>query len=281
MILTILSILITILCLAAILTIVVRHWNALSSIDIEALPQTRDARTKKRIMSDRLRRQLHVVTWTLRTRAEPLSRVVRERITLAWNVFWDWLEAYTRRRQSREGNAEEDVSPSRRIERALSEAGRLFDDEEYVEAEKRYIDGIACDAKNLDAYKGLSRVYIRQKEWASAQEVLEFLTTHLREASKKESAHPAEQSMCEMQLAEALEELAGVYRMRDNMERAEQIMHEAVELQPQNPKFLDAMLEMYILLGKKQEASAALSRLRDANPENQKLSEFEDRIGNI
>lgn len=270
MILTILSILITILCLAAILVIIVRHWNALSSIDVESLPQTRDARTKRRIMSDRLRRQLHVVTSTVRTHAEPLSRVVRERTIHLQNAFWDWIEAFNRRRPSRdEGGAGEDISPSLRIERGLSEE------------EKQYVDIIASDAKNLDAYEGLSRLYIRQKEWASAQEVLEFLTTHLRELCKKESAHPAEQSACEMQLAEALEELAGVYRMRENKEAAERSIREAVELQPQNPKFLDAMLEMYIILGKKREASAALSRLRDANPENQKLEDFEKRIGTI
>lgn len=281
MILTLVSILVTIACLAIILSIIVRHWHVLSSIDVDALPQTRDAKTKKRIMSDRLRRQFHGVTATMKTRAEPLSELVRERTAGLRNAFWDALETLSKKRKRDVLDKEEEATPSSRVERTLAAAETLFEDEKFEEAEKRYIDIIAQDAKNLDAYEGLSWVYVRQKEWSSAQEVLEFLTAHLHELCRKENIDPSVQSTCEMRLAKSLMELSNVYRMRENKEAAERSIIEAVELQPQNPKFLDAMLEMYIILAKKREARAALSRLRDANPENQKLEEFEARIENL
>lgn len=282
MIITIISILVTIVCLAVILSIIGKYWQALNSIDLESLPSERDARTKKKIVSERLRRQYHHVRARVGTTAEPLTALVRERTRRMRDAFSDTLDSLRRQKRGTHEHEHDDELPrTARIDRALAAAEQLSAAAEFEEAEKRYIDIIAQDAKNLKSYEGLSRIYVRQKEWASAQEVLEFLCTNARERVKNTIDDPAQQSMLEMQLAEWLEELSGVYLMREQRDSAERTMREAVEIQPQNPKFLDASLEMYIMLGKRREARAALSCLRDTNPENQKLSEFEARINNL
>ncbi|MBI4253345.1 hypothetical protein HY623_04205 [Candidatus Uhrbacteria bacterium] len=282
MIITIVSIIITIACLSLLLSIIGKRWNAVQAIDLESLPSERDARVKKKILTDRFKRQYNQVKARAHLSAAPLVGMVRDRLG---RIGASLIEVLPRPRSigarpavSAEQEGVSSAPP--RIEHALSDAARLCDAGEFEEAEKRYIDIIAKDAKNLAAYEGLSSIYLRQKEWASAREVLEFLCAYLREQRKKE-LDPQARSAVEMSLAEWLKELAVVYLATEKGELAEQASIESLELQPQNPKFLDASLEMYIILGKKREARAALSRLRQTNPENQKLEDFEKRIENL
>lgn len=282
MIITIISIIIMIACLSLILSIVGKRWNALQSIDLESLPSERDARVKKKILTDRLKRQYHQVKARVGVSAGPLIQLLGERLARIGTSLAGALPQL-RHSESRSATQTEqagELQASPRIEQALNDAARLCEAGEYEEAEKRYIDIIAKDAKNLEAYEGLSSIYLKQKEWVSAREVLEFLCTHLREKLKKET-DPALRGVVEMSLAEWLKELATVYLSSEKGEHAEQASLESLELQPQNPKFLDASVEMYIILGKRREARAALSRLRNTNPDNQKLSEFEARIDNL
>lgn len=282
MIIVIISIAITILCLAAIIVIIGKRWNALGAIDLESLPAERDARTKKKIVSERMRRQYYQMKAKISTKTEPLTSLAAERTERLRAAISNFFDTLYKKKESACG---EDIEPSERgqarIERDIASADKFFDEERYEEAEKQYIEIIAKDAKNLEAYEGLAQLYVRKKEWTSSQEVLEFLCTQLRECAKRESDDPAKRSNCEMRLAESLKELSEVYVFLEKHAEAERCIQEALELQPQNPKFLDAAIEMYMIGGKKREARAALSRLRDANPDNQKLAEFEERIDKI
>lgn len=281
MIITILSLIITIACLAVIVSIVGKRWNALSAIDTESLPAERDARTKQKILSERLTRHMRRVKAQLGSKAQPLFALVREHTARLKESLFEALDTLHRQRHKPLSMETERAPVSVRIDRDLEEAARLRDNERFEESEKHYIDIIAKDAKNTEAYEGLSQIYIRQKEWASAQEVLEFLCSHMKEHIKKEADDAAKKATLEMRLAESLKQLATTTMQQGKNHEAEQYMQEALELQPQNPKFLDGALEMYMMVGKKREARAAFSRLRDANPDNQKLEELEERIDNL
>ena len=56
---------------------------------------------------------------------------------------------------------------------------------------------------------------------------------------------------------------------------------QAVELEPQNPKYLDLLIEIAIICGNKDLALKGYGELRLVNPENQKLHSFKDRIYKI
>ena len=55
----------------------------------------------------------------------------------------------------------------------------------------------------------------------------------------------------------------------------------AVQLEPGNPKYLDQLLEMSIIAGDSELARETYDRLRLANPDNQKLAEFKQRVEEI
>lgn len=282
MIITLVSIIITIACLSVIMMIIKKRWNALGAIDLESLPSERDAKTKKKIVTDRLRRHYHQTKAQIKTKAAPFLMVAWDRLGNGCLTVGRMIRDFVSTRMHPNQSEHEEVPVSQSsIDKSLVTAQKLIDDDQFDAAEKRYIDIISKDAKNIEAYEGLSDIYIQKKEWASAQEVLEFLCAQLRDRAKKEVADASARGMHEVHLATILMELSQVYRMLEKNTEAVQCLQDAVALQPQNPKFLDAELEMYIILGKKREARAALSRFRAANPENKKLEEFETRIESL
>ena len=62
---------------------------------------------------------------------------------------------------------------------------------------------------------------------------------------------------------------------------AKEAILQAVELEPQNPKYLDFLIEIAIICGDKTLAIKAYGDLRLVNPENQKLHSLKDRIYKI
>ena len=58
-------------------------------------------------------------------------------------------------------------------------------------------------------------------------------------------------------------------------------IQQAVELEPQNPKYLDKLVEISVLCGDKKKAEEAYNQLRMVNPENQKLVVFKDKIDQL
>jgi tetratricopeptide (TPR) repeat protein len=55
-------------------------------------------------------------------------------------------------------------------------------------------------------------------------------------------------------------------------------LQKAVELAPNNPKYLDFLLEVSIMLEEKETALETYEKFHAINPENQKLSEYKARI---
>ena len=64
-------------------------------------------------------------------------------------------------------------------------------------------------------------------------------------------------------------------------EVAKESIVQAVELEPQNPKYLDLLTETAIICRDKDLALQSYNDLRGVNPDNQKLDGFKDRIDQL
>ena len=56
-------------------------------------------------------------------------------------------------------------------------------------------------------------------------------------------------------------------------------LRESVEKRPNNPKYLDRYVETALAAKERKDAERGIARLKDANPENQKIPTFEERLG--
>lgn len=149
------------------------------------------------------------------------------------------------------------------LDTMVEEANKLVEEEEFERAEKKYIEVISYDPKHIAAYEYLGRLYLRRKDYDLAKETFTFLS----KLSPKDASVITSLGEVEEALGHAAEALS-FYR-------------QAVLLSPKNPKYLDFLIESEIENNNSYEANVALDRLREVNPDNQKISEFEEQIKNI
>ncbi len=145
----------------------------------------------------------------------------------------------------------------------VREAEALINDGHYDAAEKKLIEVVSHDPKNVPAYEHLGRLYLLNKDYQGAQETFTFL---LR-------LSPKDASVCA-----ALGEVAEAQG-----KTADALTHykQALEISPNNPKYIDFYLDTVITQGDVHEANTTLDHLREVNPENAKIVEFEERIAEL
>lgn len=148
-------------------------------------------------------------------------------------------------------------------ETAIRDAETATAAEDYGLAEERYLACLKVDAKHRGAYLGLARLYRARKEDTLAEETLRFL----RKLAPDD--------------ADVAHEFSVLLRDRGKATAAFREAQAAVALAPRNPKLLDFAIESAIIAEKTHVASKLLDQLREANPENQKLVEFGERIAAI
>ncbi len=145
----------------------------------------------------------------------------------------------------------------------LREAEEFERQSRYEEAERKYIAVVSLDPRNVDAYEGLGNLYLRMRKYAEAREALNFILK-FRPDDASVLVSRGEVELAEGKPADALPHFA-----------------RATVLRPGNPKYLDFFIETAILVGNRAEARRGLERMREVNPENNKIGEWDRRIAEL
>lgn len=167
------------------------------------------------------------------------------------------LTAIERKYAERQKGGGEKLHNPEVLRALVREAETLMDEQHYEAAEKKLIEVVSHDPKNIPAYERLGHLYLATKDFAGAAETFRFLTR----LSPKDASVLA--SLGEVADAEGrVDEARGYYK-------------QALDLSPNNPKYIDFYISAVIASGDVHEATSALEHLRDVNPDNQKIPEFE------
>lgn len=302
-----------IICIAAgaalIYSVLVKKFPQLKLIDLSTLAKERHAEVKTRIMKNRFDRGLGAIKGKTDDAVGKASSSVKGLFERAYGSLKRkeaMLDGGRRKNAPARGGSAfggkaagaprvpaPETLPTD-VAESLDAAEGARKQERYEEAEKRYIDVLKTDAKNVDAYRGLADLYIDQKLYDQAAETLEFL---LRLTGDDDRAlgrlGQVEASRGNFEQAEARylrsievsanatayrAELGKVYLAAGDSKRAFQQFRTALHAEPHNPKYLDYFLEASILVGDPDAARGALGALEEVNPENAKLEEFRTRI---
>lgn len=260
MITTIILIVLFVLGLGLIGWMIWRKLPQLRMIDPTALKDVQTKKLKKALMRQRMERvggkQVEQIKkGVLEPVAAIAQRVVRK--------VAGRLTAVERRYQEKKKEVSPRVISKEELATMVEEASAHVDAEEYDRAEKKLIEVISHDAKSVSAYEELGRLYLRKKDYASAKETFTFLLKlSPNDASVTTSLGEVEEAM-------GNDRSAFIY------------YKEAVRLSPKNPKYLDFLIESALAIKDVLEANLALDMLRKANPENQKIGDFEEKIEEI
>lgn len=246
---------------AIILFVVVRNISKLRVIDVQSIPEERTRELKEKIIMEKLSRsgrvKLQIITKFFSSLFKIFSRLGRRAVQRLYAI-----EQYYQKlnRAATEG---QHAYTHETIKKLATEAEELIRQDEFIPAEKIFIDIISHNPKSVDAYEGLGNMYLKKRELDQAKETLKFA---LRLSPNDASVH--------VSLAELENQLG-------NHKQALEHFRRAVSKRSKNPKYLDFYIESALTAGSLKDARNGLQLLKRVNPENQKISEFEERFAKL
>lgn len=246
--------------LVAIFFIISKKFSLLASVDVDSIPKEKEAKVKEQIISDRIKRNF--VKWN--AKFFKFAKFVLEKLA----IFFKWI--YKRLHEARDDYKTAATLEKGDIEETtgdiLEEVRNLIDEEDYEKAEKKLIDIIGLDSKNIRAFEELAELYFKKKDYNEAIQTFE----HVLKLSENDTEYTG--------VAEVLYNLALVSKEKEDLEGALDYIKDALKIEANNPRYLDTMLEISIMNKDKISALEAFKKLEEVNPDNQKLEELNEQI---
>ena len=240
--------------LGAIVGIAKQKAPQLSILDPMSSKETRTRETKNALLEERMMRQVEEKSRNFwKTSILPIVKSIQE----GFRRLAGKLTALERRYVAGQRSGKID---SNELHRMIDEAKSSIAAGQYDAAEKELVAVLTHDAKNVEAYETLGRMYLSQGQHAEAKEALEFL---VKLAPKD---------------ASVLAALGEVLEAEGDMKAAYGFYEKAKTISPNNPKYLDFFITTALEIGERYEAQQAIDHLREVNPDNQKIAEFEEMI---
>jgi tetratricopeptide (TPR) repeat protein len=178
-----------------------------------------------------------------------------------------------------------------KIEQLFSQAEESKKQDDLDGAEKKYIEIIGFDSKNIRAFKELGELYYERKDYEDAKQTFEHIlklggTSHEAaepsfKASPAETKSAVNPELISKQQAQIYADLALVNQALENFVAATASLKKALEIEPNNPRFLDSLLEISIMNKDKVLSLDCYKKLSQVNPDNQKLSDFKAQIDEL
>ncbi|MEI6835960.1 MAG: hypothetical protein WCK59_03945 [Candidatus Falkowbacteria bacterium] len=262
------SIILVLVCLIIIATIIFKKFPALAILDVENIPGQKEAKFKEQIIKKRLERdfakwgQVFVRVWHF------LNSMSSGPLHAAYNKLKALKDFYRKSKKLTLSQRREHI---RNLFR-LSEDSLKNNDLD--EAEKNLIEIISLEQKNLPAFMSLADVYSKGKKWAEARQTLGY-------ALKLARASQDEYFAGDITLQEIHYLLSWVNDNLTDYREALDHIREALEFEPNQPRYLDLALDLATKQKDKKFATEILDRLREVNPENAKLNEWAEIVAGI
>lgn len=257
---------IALISLAIIIFIVLRKFPVLANIDIGEIEAERQAELKRKILNDKFKRSVSKIFKELGKFLKPAGKSLSQLFGLLYNRLVNLKENYAEEAQV-EGD---DVA--KKIEALFAEAQDLTHKEDLAKAEAKYIEIIGIDSKNYRAFELLGENYFDRENYEEAEQTFEH-AIKLKEQLKK-----ASEDISDMEMAKTFFNLGLVHQKMSNSSMAFEKFKSALELEPNNPRYLDKMVELCIITKDPTTARDYCQRLESSNAGNKKLKEFKEKI---
>ena len=300
MLINILFLLATLVFLGVIGYIIWSKLPQISNLDVVNLPQEKTNRKKNEIILRRLETKSREARQKFGTKLQPLQTVWGQ-LQLKFRVYVGKIERLLHHEEMIKTKQEisqlSDDELENKLKSLIQEGQQNLELNNFDKAEQTFIGAIKIDPKSADAYRGLAETYLKRGSKEEAKQTFTFLlqlependAVMVRLAQMAEEDNNVDEAIMYYQqsvvindaLSPRFAHLAELLLKVGQNEIAKEAVMQAVELEPQNPKYLDFLLETAILCQDKKLAGEVFNQLRMTNPENSKLVEFKYRINNL
>lgn len=251
-------IIIIIFCLGVIGYVLYHKLPQIRIIDVNTIPEERERKVKEQIILQKFNRiggaKLRIISKQGAQAVRTVSKYGRRAVQRLYK-----MEQYYQKlkRTASEG---QHAYTADIINQEIGKAEEYIKQAEYIPAEKIYIDIISHNPKSVDAYEGLGNMYLVAGQLDQARETLKFA---LRLSPDDASVNV---SLAELEIK------------HENNKAALEFLRKAVEIRPKNPRYLDFYIEAALKAGALKDVRKGITALKEVNPENTKITGFEERF---
>lgn len=247
-----------VICAVILVGLIMRKLPQVRMINIETIPKERERLMKEQIILTKIQRLgLGRLEKVLKVVGLVISHVSKQGRRAVQRLYK--LEQYYQKLKKTNTEGVHTYSEEV-IDERLDKALQFIKEGETIPAEKLYIDIISHNPKCVDAYEALGNMYLEMDQLDQARETFAFA---LRLAPNDASIHV---SMAELEIK------------KGNVNGALPHLRKAIEKRSRNPKYLDYYIETSLKAGSLKDAQEGIKALKEVNPENQKIEEFETRF---
>jgi tetratricopeptide (TPR) repeat protein len=259
----ILPTIIIIVSIIIILIIIIKKFPSLAILDVESIPEEKEAKFKEQIKKQLFDRELGKRGAGVAKYWLSMSKKINE-------FFLDIIAKLNKKKESyllqKKINFNQKEKKSKKL---LNEINNYLEQEDYEKAEEKAILILEFDKHNQMAFEKLANIYFLQKKYDEARETYNFL---LKLIAEKED---------NVAQAEIYFTMADISQRNNDLEQAKEDLHQALIIDGKNPRFLDKLVELNIESKDKESAITAFSRLFEVNSDNKKLSKYKEKIENL
>lgn len=256
-----------IISLGVIGAIIFRKFSVLANIDVENIEAEKQAAVKKRIISEKFQRNFNKWFKRIWRFLKPILKLINNFFSFIYRKLLDLKAKYS----------QTDLQPTQNVAQQVAslfaQAQDLIHKEDLVGAENKYIEIIGLDSKNFKAFLSLGELYLNRQNYQDAEQTLQH-------AAKLKTANNSEASK-DLELANVYAILSQVYQAQSDHLTATKNLKKALEIEPNNPRYLDKMIELCIMIKDKGAAHEACKKLEKVNPDNQKLAELKQKVSDF
>ena len=284
-------------CLGVIIYVAVRKFPQVANLDLANLPQEKIYQKKREIINKRIQQSGYMARRRLSQAVSPIKKIWGL-LQLKFRIYVGKIERLLHHEQILKDKMEKKIASTGEQEQKFRQL--VSDGEQYLKissfdlAEDAFIAAIKIKPKSPEAYRGLGDTYLAKNSLEEAKQTYLFLhqlepdndAVLVKLAEVAEAQNKPEEAIGYYQQAVLLNDSfsARFYRLAELLVKvgqpdvAKEAILQATELEPQNPKYLDLLIEIAIICGDKAMGLKAYNDLRLVNPENQKLDSLKDRI---
>jgi tetratricopeptide (TPR) repeat protein len=251
--------------------IVMRKFSMLANLDVTTIQAEREAKFKEQIISNRLKRNYYKYTGKMIKVLRPVGFGIGNFFRWSYDKLVEFKENYNREKIDRQAGNQQKVN------KLFIEAEDLFKDNDYNKAEGKYIEIISYDSKNYRAFKELGKLYFTRKDFNEAKQTYKHALKLLDyDGSESETGLNSN-----LENAATYCDLALVHKAINDFEGALVNINKALSFEPNNPKYLDTKVEISIIKKDKISALDGYDRLKEVNPDNNKLGDIKEQIDEL
>jgi len=250
----------------AVFIVIIRKFSILSILNTDNIPGEKEAGFKRAIIKKRINRDLMCFSQIFSLNIDRLKNKTKNTLTFIEKNLHSLKSSYLKNRPLPMEQR------NKLIKDLFREAEVAEKQDDGVLAEAKYLDIINFDQKNLRAFFFLGELYYSNAKLTEAIQTLSFA---LKLAVKEKRLGILAE---DLSVAEIYFSLAKAGLELERLDYALESIREALDLEPNNPRYLDLILDLSIMKKDKGLAWTYFNKMSAINPENNKLQTWREEI---